>query len=64
MLHISAVQPLATEFWTLSAESGWNDEARQRAVLNALSETLKDETASRDEPKSLYDQSAPTSTPH
>lgn len=50
-----SVAELAIEFRTLAAESGWNDEALQGAFLNALSDTMKDELASRDEPKKLSD---------
>lgn len=48
-----SVAELAIEFRTLAAESGWNEEALQGAFQNALSENLKDELVSRDEPGGL-----------
>ncbi|KAK7925711.1 hypothetical protein WMY93_008021 [Mugilogobius chulae] len=50
-----SVAEFAIEFRTLAAESGWNDEALHGAFLNALSDTLKDEMASRDVPCDLSD---------
>ena len=41
---------MACEFRILAAESGWNDEAPQGAFRNALTEILKDELVSREEP--------------
>ena len=43
----------ALEFRILAAESGWNDTALQGIFLKGLSEELKDELATRDEPDSL-----------
>ncbi|CAB1314011.1 unnamed protein product [Coregonus sp. 'balchen'] len=48
-----SVAEMAFEFHTLAAESGWNEEALQGAFRNALTETLKDELMSRDEPDGL-----------
>ncbi|XP_038844002.1 uncharacterized protein LOC120043485 [Salvelinus namaycush] len=48
-----SVAEMACEFRTLAAESGWNDEALQGAFRNALTETLKDELVSREEPEGL-----------
>ena len=44
---------MAIEFRTLATESGWNEEALQCAFRNALSEIIKDELVSRDEPAGL-----------
>ena len=44
---------MACEFRTLTAESGWNEEALQGAFRNTLTETFKDELVSRDEPDVL-----------
>lgn len=46
---------LAIEFRTFAAESSCNDEAHHGAFLNALSDNLKDEMASRDLSCSLND---------
>ena len=48
-----SVAEMAIEFRTLAAESGWNDEALHGVFQNALSEVIKDELVSRDEPKTL-----------
>lgn len=48
-----SVAEFAIEFRTLAAESGWNDEALQGVFQNALSDNLKDELVSREEPGSL-----------
>ena len=48
-----SVAEMAIEFRTLAAESGWNNEALHGAFQNALSETIKDELVSRDEPNTL-----------
>uniref|UniRef100_A0A673VT78 DUF4939 domain-containing protein n=1 Tax=Salmo trutta TaxID=8032 RepID=A0A673VT78_SALTR len=48
-----SVAEMACEFRTLASESTWNEEALQGAFRNALSETLKDELVSRDEPDGL-----------
>nr|XP_057933442.1 uncharacterized protein LOC131132135 [Doryrhamphus excisus]XP_057933443.1 uncharacterized protein LOC131132135 [Doryrhamphus excisus]XP_057933444.1 uncharacterized protein LOC131132135 [Doryrhamphus excisus]XP_057933445.1 uncharacterized protein LOC131132135 [Doryrhamphus excisus]XP_057933446.1 uncharacterized protein LOC131132135 [Doryrhamphus excisus]XP_057933447.1 uncharacterized protein LOC131132135 [Doryrhamphus excisus]XP_057933448.1 uncharacterized protein LOC131132135 [Doryrhamphus len=47
------VADYALDFWTLAAESGWNEKALRQAFINGLTETLKDELATRDEPDSL-----------
>jgi hypothetical protein len=41
---------MAIEFHTLAAKSSWNEVALQVAFQNALTETIKDELVSRDEP--------------
>ena len=43
----------ALEFRILAAESGWNDTALQGIFLKGISEELKDELVTRDEPDSL-----------
>ncbi|CAB1338614.1 unnamed protein product [Coregonus sp. 'balchen'] len=48
-----SVAEMACEFRTLAVESGWNEGALQGAIRNALTETLKDELVSRDEPDGL-----------
>uniref|UniRef100_A0A8C5DM91 CCHC-type domain-containing protein n=1 Tax=Gouania willdenowi TaxID=441366 RepID=A0A8C5DM91_GOUWI len=48
-----SVAELAIDFRTLAAVSGWNDEALQGAFQNALTDSIKDELVSRDEPESL-----------
>lgn len=48
-----SVAEMACEFRTLAAESGWNEEALQGAFRNVLTETIKDELVSRDEPDGL-----------
>ena len=48
-----SVAEITCEFRTLAAESGWNDEALQGAFRNELTETLKDELVSREEPDGL-----------
>lgn len=40
-------------FWTLVADSKWNEEALQGAFLNGLNDAVKDEPAVRDEPNDL-----------
>lgn len=50
-----SVAEFAIEFRTLAAESGWNNEALHGAFLHALSDSLKDEMASRDVPSDLSD---------
>lgn len=47
------MEEMAVEFRTLAAESGWNDEALHGVFQQALSETIKDELMSRDEPQTL-----------
>jgi hypothetical protein len=44
---------MACEFRTLAAESGWNDQALHGTFRNALTDTLKDELVSREEPNGL-----------
>lgn len=46
-------ESVAVEFRPLSAESEWNDEALHGVFQLALSETVKDELVSRDEPQTL-----------
>ena len=48
-----SVAEMACEFCNLAAESGRNEEALQEAFRNTLTETLKDELVSRDEPDGL-----------
>lgn len=49
-----SVAEYAIDFWTLAADSKWNDEALQGAFVNGLSDTIKDELAVRDEPANLH----------
>lgn len=41
-------------FWTLAADSKWNEEALKGAFLNGLNDSVKDELAVRDEPNDLH----------
>ena len=50
----SSVADYSIEFWTLAADSKWNDEALQGAFVNGLSDPVKDELAVRDEPTNLH----------
>lgn len=47
------MEEIAVEFRPLAAESEWNDEALHGVFQQALSETIKDELVSRDEPQTL-----------
>ena len=40
-----SVADLAIAFWTLAAESGWNDEALHGAFQKSLNDSIKDELA-------------------
>lgn len=44
----------SVEFWTLAADSKWNEEAIQGAFVNGLNDSVKDELATRDEPSDLF----------
>ncbi|KAJ8353837.1 hypothetical protein SKAU_G00214040 [Synaphobranchus kaupii] len=48
-----SVVEMAVQFRILTAEARWNDSALQGAFLNALSESLKDELATREDSSSL-----------
>ena len=50
---LRSVADYTIEFRTLSAESGWNDAALRAVFHQGLTETMKDELASRDEPTDL-----------
>lgn len=50
----NSVLEYSVEFWTLAADSKWNDEALQGAFLNGLNEVIKDELATRDEPEDMH----------
>ena len=56
-----SVVEMAIEFCTLATESGWNEKALPGAFRNTLTETLKDELVSRDEPDGLDELSLSTS---
>lgn len=43
----------SVDFWTLAADSRWNDAALQGVFVKGLNEQLKDELAARDEPTDL-----------
>eukprot|EP00064_Thunnus_orientalis_P000933 superscaffoldBa00000056_g934 len=45
-----SIAEMAIEFCTFAAENGWNGEALQGAFQNTLTETIKYELVSRDEP--------------
>ena len=47
------IDDYAIDFRMLATESVWNTEALHSAFLNGLSEVLKDELASRDNPDTL-----------
>ena len=42
------------DFWTLAADSKWNDEALQGVFMLGLNHSVKDELALRDEPSNLH----------
>ena len=48
-----SVADYSVDFWTLAADSGWNDAALQGIFIKGLNEQLKDELAARDEPADL-----------
>lgn len=48
-----SVAEFSVEFRTIAEDSGWNDEALQGIFVGGLSELLKDELVSRDDPASL-----------
>lgn len=48
-----SVSDYSIEFWTLAAEVDWTDQALRAAYKRGLSEQLKDELMSRDEPNDL-----------
>ena len=48
-----SVASFAVEFRTLTAESGWNEEALQGVFLSALSDDIKDQLTSREESADL-----------
>ena len=50
-----SVADFTVDFRTLAAQAGWDYRALKAVFLNALSEKLKDELASRDKPDSLED---------
>lgn len=50
----NSVAEYSIEFWTLAADSKWNEEALQGAFLNGLNESIKDKLATRDEPADLH----------
>lgn len=48
-----SVSDYTIEFWTMAAEVDWTDQALQAAFRRGLSEQIKDELLSRDEPANL-----------
>ncbi|XP_072134918.1 uncharacterized protein [Mobula birostris] len=48
-----SVAEYSVEFWTLAANSGWNDEALRGVYRNGLSDMVKDELAATDDTDSL-----------
>lgn len=48
-----SVSDFAIEFRTLASSTGWNQEAQYDAFFNGLSETIKDELATRELPRSF-----------
>lgn len=44
----------SVEFWTLAADSKWNEEALQGVFVYGLNESVKDELATRDELSDLF----------
>lgn len=49
----NSVADYSVGFWTLAADSKWNEDVLQGAFLNGLNEVVKDELAVRDEPNDL-----------
>lgn len=45
---------LCVEFWTLAADTQWNDSDLKAAFSKGLNERLKDELATQDEPVDLH----------
>lgn len=50
-----SVAKFSIEFRITAAESGWGEQELKGIFLRSLSDTLKDELGSRDEPSSLED---------
>lgn len=48
------VSDYAVDFWTLAADSQWNEPALQAVFSKGLSDQIKDELAARDEPSDLH----------
>lgn len=48
-----SVAQFSIEFWILAAESEWNEVASKSAFIKGLSEEIKDQLATQDEPDSL-----------
>lgn len=48
-----SVAEYSVDFWTLAADSGWNDTALEGVFLQGLSDQLRDELALRDRPRGL-----------
>ena len=52
-LHTRSVAEFSVEFRTYAARSGWNDKALRGLFLSSLSESIKDELATREEAETL-----------
>ena len=48
------VSDYAVDFWTLAADSRWNDPALIAVFTNGLNDQIKDELAARDDPSDLH----------
>lgn len=49
----TSVAEHAIQFWVFAAKTDWDEATLWRTFHNSLSETIKDQLAIRDEPKSL-----------
>lgn len=49
-----SVADYSVEFWTLAADSRWNEEELQGVFVQGLNESIKDKLAAREDPTNLY----------